>query len=336
MSSGSHSIDLRVPPADVWARLVAPGRRDWYFRLAPEGDFTPGAHIRWVDSRGELVEESDVVEVDEPRRLAMRTRYLFAPPFAAAPPHMVTWGVSAIEDGSRVRMSWDADEPVHHLLQSQGGAQLQGLRLAVDPSERAQLERLPEIGEVVVRDVTPDLMAEYQRFFDDVAFRDFPAWQDCYCMETHQSLSEEEAAMRTAEDNRSDMSQGIERGSVTALLAFVGGQPVGWCNYGETTHLAGVMRKFKLEASSQQGVGSIACFVIAAPYRSHGVASKLLDIAVDRLRARGVREIEAYPSRGGDDSAQANYRGPLEMYLRAGFQPYRELDRNVVVRKRLA
>lgn len=336
--NGSHSIDIAVPPEAVWESLVASGLREWYFRLTPQGDFTPGGHIRWVDINGELVEESDIIGVDAPHRLALRTKYLFAPSFAAAPPHEVTWEVSAIEGGggSRVRMSWKAEEPVHHLMQSRGDSHVQGLRLAVDPAARAQLERLPEIGEVVVRDVTPDLVAEYQHFFDDVAFRDFPAWQDCYCMETHQTESEEEVEIRTAADNRRDMSASIRHGKVTALLAFAGDQPVGWCNYGETTHLAGVMNRFKLEPSGQEGVGSVACFVIAAPYRGHGVASKLLDAAIERLRARGLRAIEAYPSRGGDDSPQSNYRGPLEMYVRAGFEPYRELDKHVVMRKRLA
>ena len=96
------------------------------------------------------------------------------------------------------------------------------------------------------------------------------------------------------------------------------------------------MNRFKLEPAGQQGVGSVACFVIAAPYRGHGVASKLLDAAIERLRARGLRAIEAYPSRGGDDSPQSNYRGPLSMYVQAGFEPYRELDNHVVMRKRLA
>ena len=335
MSAGSHSIELAVAPAAVWEQLVASGRRDWYYRLTPEGSFLNGAHIRWISIAGGLAEESDVVDVDAPRRLVLRTHFLFAPRFDAAPPHELTWDVSRIEGGSRVRMSWNADGPAHHLMQSQGGALLQGLRLAADPSARAQLERLPEIGEVVVRDVTPDLVAEYQHFFDNVAFRDFPAWQDCYCMETHRNESDEEADVRTAADNRRDMSASIQHGKVTALLAFADDQPVGWCNYGETTHLAGVMSRFKLEPAGQEGVGSVACFVIAAPYRSHGVASKLLDAAIERLRARGLRAIEAYPSRGGDNTAQANYRGPLEMYVRAGFEPYKELERNIVMRKSL-
>src|SRR5207247_6940229 len=66
------------------------------------------------------------------------------------------------------------------------------LRLAVDPSARAELARLPEIGEVDVRDVTPERVADYLDFFDHSAFRDFPAWQSCYCMETHRDHTDEE------------------------------------------------------------------------------------------------------------------------------------------------
>ncbi len=330
--NGSHSIDIAVAPEAVWELIVAPGRRDWYYRTTPEGEFSPGSHIRWMGGGGELLEESDIVDVDAPRRLSLRTRYLFAPPFAAEPPHEVIWEVSPTEAGSRVRMSWDSEENVDGLMRSQGAAQLQGLRLAADPVARAELERLPEIGEVEIVDVTPERVPVYQHFFDDIAFRDFPAWQDCYCMETHQAEDEREG---TAAENRRNMSESIRQGRVTALLALAGGEPVGWCNYGETTHLAGVMNRFKLEAPSQQGIGSIACFVIASPYRSHGVASKLLDVAIERLRARGVREIESYPRRPGDDTAQGNYRGPMEMYVRAGFEPHREIEHNVVMRKKL-
>jgi len=326
---------MLVTPDQVWEALVAPGRHDWYYRLAPEGEFKAGARIRWLGGDGTVVEESEVIEVEPPRRLVMRTRFVFAPNVAAAPPHAVTWEVTGAGNKSHVRLSWEGEGPALAMLESQGISQLQGLRLAVDPAARAEVERLPDIGPIEIRDVTPELIPEYQRFFDDYAFKDFPAWSDCYCIETHRPQGDPEAPEPTADENRRDMTDLIGRRQVTALLAFAGDQPVGWCNYGETTHLAGVMRKLKLQAPEHEGVGSVACFVIAAPYRGHGVASKLLDAAIERLRARGVRAVEAYPSRTGDDTPQGNYRGPLNLYLAAGFEQYREHDRYVVVRKAL-
>jgi GNAT superfamily N-acetyltransferase len=335
VTRGSREIDVAVAPDQVWEALVAPGRHDWYYRLAPEGEFKAGAHIRWLGVDGAVVEESEVIEAEPPRRLVMRTRFVFAPNVAAAPAHAVTWEVIGAENKSRVHLSWEGEGPALPMMESQGLSQLQGLRLAVDPAARAEVERLPEIGPIEIRDLTPELIPEYQRFFDDYAFKDFPAWSDCYCIETHRPQGDPDAAEPTADENRRDMTDLIGRHQVTALLAFAGDQPVGWCNYGETTHLAGVMRKLKLEAPDHQGVGSVACFVVAAPYRGHGVAARLLDTAIERLRARGLRAVEAYPTRTGDDTPQGNYRGPLSLYLQAGFEPYRELDRYTVVRKTL-
>jgi ribosomal protein S18 acetylase RimI-like enzyme/uncharacterized protein YndB with AHSA1/START domain len=335
MSEGRRSIQMGVAPAVVWGLLVAPGRRDWYYRLTPDAEVRPGAHIRWTDNGGTVAEESDVLEVEAPSRLVLRTRFTFAPVFAAAQPHLIKWELRSDEDGCDVRMSWEADGPAARLLESEVDAQLQGLRLAADPAARAEVERLAQIGAVEVRDVTPELLADYQDFFDHQAFRDFPEWQSCYCMETHRTQSEDEWAQRTAGDNRRDMSQAIADGRVTGLLAFEGGKPVGWCNYGESTRLDGLVHKLGLAAADHDGVGSVACFVIAAPYRGHGIASQLLDTAVERLRARGLRAVEAYPARA-DDSPQTNYRGPLSMFLRAGFEPYRELERHLIVRKNLA
>jgi ribosomal protein S18 acetylase RimI-like enzyme len=183
-------------------------------------------------------------------------------------------------------------------------------------------------------EVAPDGAGCRVRMSWSEAFRDYPAWQACYCMETHRTQNDEEWAARTAADNRRDMSTMITEGNVTGLLAYADGKPVGWCNYGETTKLSGVMHKLGLSAKDHDGVGSVACFVIAAPYRGHGVAARLLDAAIKRLRQRGVRAVEAYPRRS-DDSAQANYRGPIGMYLRAGFELYREKDKSVIVRKTL-
>ena len=334
MTRKKHELHVNASPDVVWQEITKQGRNDWYFLLDVDGTFATGERVVWK-AGGEFAEEADVVEADPPRRLELRTRLLFAPNLAALPPHLLVWEVVPDNGGSLVTLSWDATPLAGNLYESEGEGILRGLRLAVDPSARAELKRLPEIGEIDVRDVTPERVADYLDFFDHSAFRDFPAWQSCYCMETHRDHSDEEWSERTGVDNRTDMQAMIRDGRVTALLAYVDGKPVGWCNYGETTRLSGVMMKLKLDAAEHSGVGSIACFVIAAPYRGHGVATKLLDAALERLKARGLRAVEAYPRRQEDSSAQANYRGSLRMYENAGFEPYRETERNFVVRKTL-
>lgn len=334
MKHGSRKVHIGAPVKTAWDALVSPERHRWYYRLKPEGDFVAGGRVRWLDGTGAVAEESEVVEITAPRRLVLRTRFLFAPSFASLPAHTLTWQVARSGTGAQVTMSWDAPDLVAGLFQSEADNIMQALRLEHDPAAQAELARLPEIGQIEVRDVTPERVADYQSFFDHDAFRDYPAWQSCYCMETHRTQTDEEWAVRTAGDNRRDMSRGIEEGAVTALLAYVDGKPVGWCNYGETTRLNGVMHRFGLNVAEQQGVGSLACFVIAAPYREHGVATKLLEAALVRMRARGVKVAEAYPGKDVK-SPQSNYRGPLAMYTAAGFEPYRETGRHLIVRKTL-
>jgi ribosomal protein S18 acetylase RimI-like enzyme/uncharacterized protein YndB with AHSA1/START domain len=336
-SGDKREVHIDVAPKAVWNALVSLGPQRWYFKLDVAGDFQPGGHIVWtVPGGGPVAEEADVLEAEPPRRLKLRTRYMFAPNLAEQPPHVVTWEIAPEDGGSRVTLAWEAGPVVNRMLDAEAQSLLHGLRLDVDPVAAAELARLAEIGEIEVRDVTPERVSDYQRFFDHDAFRDFPAWQFCYCMETHRTQDDEEWSVRTAADNRGDMSEMIGRGEVTGLLAYVDGKPVGWCNYGESTHLSGVMRKLSLEAFEQDGVGSLACFVIAAPYRGHGVATKLLDAALQRLKAKGLRAVEAYPRKEGDgSSAQDYYRGALPMYERAGFTKYRDAGRYLVVRKSL-
>ena len=58
MTTGSRSIELKVAPEKVWEQLVAPARRDWYYRLTAEGEFVTGGTsggwttpVRWPRSR---------------------------------------------------------------------------------------------------------------------------------------------------------------------------------------------------------------------------------------------------------------------------------------------
>jgi ribosomal protein S18 acetylase RimI-like enzyme/uncharacterized protein YndB with AHSA1/START domain len=332
VKKGSRELEVAVPAERVWELLVAPGLRSWYYRLAPQGTFDEGERIRWLGADGGPVEESKVVAVERGRRLELKSRFLFAPGLTALEPHRLEWLVTPSPGGSRVRLSWEAGDEVSAMMEAEGENMLVALRLAADPTLQAELARLDSIGQVDVRELTPARIPDYLQFFDQVAFRDYPAWRACYCHETHRT--ERDDGSRTSDENRRAMIGLIREGRVTALLAYEDEKPVAWCNYGETTALGGVMQRFKLQPADHAGVGSISCFIVAAPYRRHGIATRLLDAAVGRLRDRGVKTVEAYPARE-EDSAQGNYRGALGMYLRAGFAPYREAGRNLIVRKTL-
>src|SRR5207249_554151 len=72
--------------------------------------------------------------------------------------------------------------------------------------------------------------------------------------------------------------------------------------------------------------------------RNQGIATTLLDAAIEHLRKRGMRSVEAYPVIGEIPPSRwvfANYLGPLSMYVKAGFQIVEQLDGQAIVRREL-
>ena len=81
-------------------------------------------------------------------------------------------------------------------------------------------------------------------------------------------------------------------------------------------------------------VGIIGCLVIAAPYRRHGIARRLVEAAGDYLAGLGCEVVEAYPLKQLDADAHGHF-GPLGVYRDLGYETYRELPQRLVLRKKL-
>jgi len=64
-------------------------------------------------------------------------------------------------------------------------------------------------------------------------------------------------------------------------------------------------------------VGTAICFVIAPPYRRHGIARRLLDAACEGFAAQGLAYAEGFPVKEPQSDAQA-YHGPPSLYQAAG------------------
>jgi GNAT superfamily N-acetyltransferase len=120
------------------------------------------------------------------------------------------------------------------------------------------------------------------------------------------------------------------------VLAFRGGQPVGWCAVEPRICYPRVLRSRVLRLAESAaaetgakdpyaavGVWSVTCFVVAPGHRRSGVAATLLRAAVEHARANGADMVEGYPvDRALRPKAGASdlYHGTLNLFLRAGFQ----------------
>lgn len=194
-------------------------------------------------------------------------------------------------------------------------------------------ERLSEIGDVSVHPVTGDRVDDWLRFFDHDAFAGNPDWASCYCLEPHVPTTPEQPE-RPWRDTRATMA-GRLRGSTTfGYLAYVDGRPVGWVNasFRSDYSLYGLVEPDGPEPRSVIGV---SCFVIAPPFRRHGVAATLLDRVIADASPRGATWIEGYPHNQPQESDAGHFRGPRSMYEARGFQPIEVREHYTVMRRRV-
>jgi GNAT superfamily N-acetyltransferase len=89
--------------------------------------------------------------------------------------------------------------------------------------------------------------------------------------------------------------------TTSGLVAYLDGEPVGWCAIEPRTAYFGLMRNFKVhwdgrsEDKTDDTVWSVTCFVTRAGYRRRGISRALARAAVDFARERGARAVEGYP-----------------------------------------
>ncbi len=192
-------------------------------------------------------------------------------------------------------------------------------------------ERLDEIGEVTVHPVTVDRIDDWLDFFDRDAFAGNPDWASCYCLEPHLSGSEEEPE-RAWRETRQRMIGRLRDGGTFGYLAYVDGKPAGWVNASRRSD-CGLFGTVDPDGPDPGSVVSVSCFVVAPPYRRHGVASMLLDRVISDAADRRARWLEAYPRNDPEEGDPGHFRGPRHLYDDRGFQAVEERERDTVMRR---
>jgi GNAT superfamily N-acetyltransferase len=132
--------------------------------------------------------------------------------------------------------------------------------------------------------------------------------------------------------HRAKLEEEVRGGEKPGLLAYLDGVPVGWCRLGPRESFERLERSAKLRRVDDEDVWSIVCFYVHPDAKRKGVASTLLDAAVERAASSGAPIVEAYPVRSGHHNIDA-YTGYLPMFLDAGFEVVRDAGRRIVVRR---
>ncbi|MBA3628742.1 MAG: GNAT family N-acetyltransferase [Actinobacteria bacterium] len=92
-----------------------------------------------------------------------------------------------------------------------------------------------------------------------------------------------------------------EPGTTSGLVAYLDGEPVGWCAVEPRTAYPRLLRSTRVpwagraEDKTDDRVWAVTCFVTRTGFRRRGISRALAGAAVDFARKRSARALEGYP-----------------------------------------
>src|SRR5262249_32466834 len=158
-----------------------------------------------------------------------------------------------------------------------------------------------------------------------------PDWASCYCLEPHVPPTPEQLE-RPWRERRATVAQRLRDDTTFGYLAYVDGRPAGGVNASLRSDY-GLYRGVDPDGPFPPSVIGVSCFVIAPPFRRHGVASTLLDRVIADASVRGAAWIEGYTRNTPEAGDAGHFRGPRSMYDVRGFVPIQVRERDTVVRR---
>jgi hypothetical protein len=88
---------------------------------------------------------------------------------------------------------------------------------------------------LTIRQLSPDLQADFLRYFEGAAFADSPTWKSCNCQFLYVDHSKVVWSGRTTEENRFAACKRLACGRMLGLLAYRGDEVVGSCSRNTAT-----------------------------------------------------------------------------------------------------
>jgi GNAT superfamily N-acetyltransferase len=127
--------------------------------------------------------------------------------------------------------------------------------------------------------------------------------------------------------------------TTSGLVAYLDGEPVGWCAVEPRTAYGGLVRNNRVpwegrdEDKADDSVWAVTCLFTRTGFRRRGISRALARAAVDFARERGARALEAYPMTTKNALLEELNVGTEATFAAAGFtEVSRPTKRRAVVR----
>jgi GNAT superfamily N-acetyltransferase len=138
----------------------------------------------------------------------------------------------------------------------------------------------------------------------------------CSCMRWRMTSTDYK---RSTKDERVAALEGLVlQGTSIGILAYVNGEPVGWCSIAPRESYEALERYRALPRIDDQPVWAVVCFFVDRRFRRQGVTLDLLRAAVKHAQTQGAIIVEGYPVE--PDSNLYTYMGSPAAFHRAGFR----------------
>jgi len=171
---------------------------------------------------------------------------------------------------------------------------------------------------IETRELTGDMWPDVERLFGVRG-----ACGGCWCMSWRIEKGEKWESVK-GEPARKRLQKLVQTGDAHGIIAFIDGEPVGWCTFGPRRSFSRLDRAPSLACDDGADVWSIPCFFIRSGHRGRGVATALLEHALRALITRGAHIVEGYPAKppasGKPIPAAFAWTGTRSLFLKAGFE----------------
>ena len=170
---------------------------------------------------------------------------------------------------------------------------------------------------IEVHPMTPDRWPDFERVFGPNG-----AQAGCWCM-WWRLPSEQYRAGRGAA-NRNAMKGIVDAGREPGLIAYVDGEPAGWCAVAPRDEYPRVQRSRIVKPIDDHPAWAVTCFFTRREFRAQHVAATLLRHAVEYAAKHGAQLIEGYPvdpPPGERVPPGEAFYGIASTFAAAGFEP---------------
>jgi GNAT superfamily N-acetyltransferase len=165
--------------------------------------------------------------------------------------------------------------------------------------------------DVAFRPVTPDRLDDLARFSEQHG-----KFRYCSCMRWR--LASTAYRRATKPERVAALESLARRGVPIGVLAYVDGEPVGWCSIAPRETYVALGRYKALAPIDAAPVWSVVCFFVDRRVRRAGLTRGLLGAAVAYAMALGAKIVEGYPVEPGP--RLYTYMGSPATFRAAGFR----------------